>query len=197
MKKFLDFLSLKESQEFKKLAIYDFDGTLFKSPEQDEGIKRYESLTGKPWPFKGWWGKLETLLPPLVPQKPSGEWFHKNVVSSQRIDASDPSTTTIMMTGRHIGFKNRILEILENYNIKFDDTYFAGQPGSVGSSTFEIKSNNIRKLVQGQKFNILEIYEDRIDHVHDFENFSKKLIESNLIEKAFVHDVTNNRTIEV
>ena len=39
--------------------IYDFDGTLFHSPNKELGEQLYEKSTGKKWPFKGWWGRKD------------------------------------------------------------------------------------------------------------------------------------------
>ena len=39
-----------EMSEYKKLAIFDFDGTIFRSPiSSKENMDKYERATGIPW----------------------------------------------------------------------------------------------------------------------------------------------------
>ena len=189
MKTFLDYLCMKESTAEKRLVIYDFDGTLFHSPEEQNGKQMYYDITNKNWPFKGWWGRKETLSPPLVPQNPDSSWYVSNVVESQKSDSQDPNSTVILMTGRAIHLKNRVMEILENAGMHFHDTFFAGQPGTKGGNTFEIKSNNIKNLMNSD-YEVLEIWEDRPEHVHEFSKLGLKLKEENPnLKTVIIHDV--------
>ena len=135
-------------------------------------------------------------MPPLVPLKPEMDWYYNHVVENQRKDTADPNTTVVLMTGRHIGLKNRVMEIIDNANMVFDDTYFAGQSGTSGSNTFEIKANNIKKLLL-QGFSTIEIWEDREEHVREFANLCKELIANGIINKAIVHDVKTNESIQI
>lgn len=53
-----------EKQDIKSVHIYDFDGTLFLTPDRQEGEKIYFEKTGKSWAStkkKGWWNLAETL----------------------------------------------------------------------------------------------------------------------------------------
>jgi hypothetical protein len=81
------------------LDVFDFDGTLFHSPcDTPENRQKYERVTGIPWLIDkeasrrlskqhgkhismrhGWWGRGETLEPPLVPAPAPCEWFNKDV----------------------------------------------------------------------------------------------------------------------
>ena len=45
----------------KRLAVFDFDGTLFDSPEQEDGMRIWSQKTGQQYPHKGWWGRRESL----------------------------------------------------------------------------------------------------------------------------------------
>ena len=40
-------------------VIYDFDGTLFHSPDREKGEVAYLEATGELWPFDGWFGRIE------------------------------------------------------------------------------------------------------------------------------------------
>lgn len=191
---FEKFVTIKESEEIKKLVIYDFDGTLFKSPDDKEGKEIYEEETGEPWPFKGWWGRNESLLPPIVPQKPDPHWYIQNVVSNQKKDSEDPNAKVVLMTGRPFQIKNRVMEILDHAGIRFDNTFFAGQSGTKGSGTFEIKSNNIKMLLNND-FDLLEIWEDRPEHVEAFTDLGQQLKKINpRLQSVIIHDVPNGTT---
>jgi|LakMenEpi03Aug12_release.lakeMendotaPanAssembly.Ray.scaffolds.fasta_scaffold262589_2 hypothetical protein len=191
---FEKFVTIKESEEIKKLVIYDFDGTLFKSPDDKEGKEIYEEETGEPWPFKGWWGRNESLLPPIVPQKPDPHWYIQDVVSNQKKDSEDPNAKVVLMTGRPFQIKNRVMEILDHAGIRFDNTFFAGQSGTKGSGTFEIKSNNIKMLLNND-FDLLEIWEDRPEHVEAFTYLGSQLKKTNpRLQSVIIHDVPNGTT---
>ena len=196
MKTFRQFLNLKESEGSKRLVVYDFDGTLFNSPEQEDGSKRYYELTNKPWPFKGWWGRVESLMPPLVPENPDDSWYISNVAAAQKEDSADPNATVVLMTGRAIHLKPRVMDILDKGGLKFHDTFFAGQSGTKGSGTFEIKANNIRNLLNSD-YETLEIWEDRPEHVHEFGVLGKKIKEENPnLKRVIIHDVKRGNTEE-
>ena len=75
-------------------------------------------------------------------------------------------------------------------------TFIAGQSGTSGSNTFEIKANNIKKLLL-QGFSTIEIWEDREEHVREFANLCKELIANGIINKAIVHDVKTNESIQI
>ena len=71
-----------------ELHIYDFDGTLFRSPHQ-------------PAVWEGdWWSDPASLLPPCVPEKPGSEWWIASTVSSAKRSISDSDVFAVMMTGR-------------------------------------------------------------------------------------------------
>lgn len=195
MKTFMKFVEEKEDSN-KRLVIFDFDGTLFHSPEPEEGMEIYKRETGTPWPFKGWWSKIESLSPPVVPEKPDSSWYIEKVVNAQKESISDPNSTVILMTGRIIKLKDRVMEILRYNGMKFHDTFFAGQTGTVGTGTFDIKANNIRKLM-GDNYNLLEIWEDRPEHVEGFAILAKELKEKNpSLQSVIIHDVKRGTTEE-
>lgn len=95
-----------------KLHVYDFDGTLFRSP-----------LRPSWWPRgKAWWATDAALSPPLVPKRPSAEWWVSSVLSQAKRSISDPDTHTVLLTGRskHIFFR-RIKEIVQQMGLNFDE----------------------------------------------------------------------------
>lgn len=116
-----------------KLYVVDFDGTLFYSPEDSpENKKFYQDETGIPWhitkemaaqltrkykvvPFAsrtGWWGKRDTLLPPLVPDIIPHQMWNDEVVGELTEARHDDTIQAVIMTGRHVGLKQEVLRIL-------------------------------------------------------------------------------------
>lgn len=98
-----------------ELHIYDFDGTLFRSPEKPEG-----------WDNR-WWISSESLNPPCVPLDPSGEWWISKTVSAARASIANPDTYAVMITGRPVrsGFRYRVPELLKSVGLKFDEVYLS------------------------------------------------------------------------
>jgi hypothetical protein len=173
-----------------RIAIYDFDGTLFRSPDREEGSRIYQQATGQPWPYQGWWGRAETLMPPIVPEVPGAAWFIDHVVKQQRADSADPKTTTILMTGRPNKIRERVKQILDSHGLRFDQYFFRGQRNSVGNDTFEIKANYIQDLITPDTTTI-EIWEDRPEHVTEFWALAEKLKANHgNLAKIYIHDAT-------
>lgn len=118
----------------KKLTVWDFDGTLFFSPENTtENKELYEKETGIPWNIdkktseeltkklgyevpsrKGWWSKKETLEPPLVPDPTPKEMFNQEVCKKFLDSKKDPNNLSVILTGRPFFLKNQVLRILRD-----------------------------------------------------------------------------------
>jgi len=171
------------------MVIYDFDGTLFRSPEKEKGMQRYAEEIGKPYPHKGWWGRIESLMPPVVPHVPDLSWYVSKTIKQYHIDQACPKTNIILMTGRTNKFRSRIISLLENQNIRFSQMYFCNDHDSSGANTFEVKANRIKKLLN-PNIETLEIWEDRPDQIHQFNILTQELY-NNLthLVKILVHDV--------
>jgi hypothetical protein len=145
-----------------RIAIFDFDGTLFKSPERPSW-----------WPLQGFWGRLETLSPPFVPENPGSDWWASSVVSEAKQAISDAKTISVLLTGRPGKLGPRIKDILHSNGLRFDEYFFAGAGagGTLGS-----KLGIIEKLVdRTEDLKLVEMWDDRPEHVGPFEDHLKKL----------------------
>lgn len=200
---------------YRKLDIFDFDGTLFDSPEQTQrNMERYEKHTGVPWLIdkqlatqlsrklnkpitmrRGWWGRAETLEPPLVPCPAPPEWFKPAVCEALRQSMDDAQCRTLILTGRHQGLKNQVLRICadgnlfsitkkgENYRVTDDRVtfHFLGDNGPAASvkmvkpsGTFEWKIWIIEQYLDlHPTIEEIEIWEDRDEHVKSFSQLSE------------------------
>ena len=120
-----------------KLNVFDFDGTLFRSPTDcPKNREKFEKATGMPWIIdkelsrsltvkhnrfvpirRGWWGRAETLEHPLVPSPAPKEWFIDEAVQALEASKKDKNAITIIMTGRHQGLKHQVLRILHEGDV--------------------------------------------------------------------------------
>lgn len=177
-----------------RCVIYDFDGTIFNSPTREIGEATYFEATGKLFPFPGWWGRAESLSPPVVPENPGEEWLIQKTIEAYRQDSQDQDTKIVLMTGRPYKNRKRVISICDNYGLKFDSYHFRGQPGQIGRDTLEIKSNIIVNELISSHLRVLEIWEDRPEHVSGFFDFARKLKKQySHLEKIVIHDVLGEK----
>lgn len=158
--KFLKSAGLEEADAVQSLSsgpeilsIFDFDGTLFRSP-------------AKPALWKGgWWGKPESLNPPCVPQVPDSDWWISDVVGKAKEYQSNPRAITVMMTGRGAeAFSSRIDELLSGVGLNFDQVLL-----SDSYDTVAFKSGEIRKILeQTPSIKEVDIYDDRGSYIEQY-----------------------------
>jgi hypothetical protein len=181
-----------------RLVIYDFDGTLFNSPDREAGELSYLEATGNTLPFPGWWGRLESLSPPIVPEKPGEEWLIADTITAYREDFKDEETELVLMTGRPFKNRKRVIAICEHFDLIFHGHYFRGQPGQKGRDTLEIKSNFITEDLMHEGLTVLEIWEDRPEHTSAFFTLAKRWKSKfTHLERIVIHDVLQGTSIEV
>lgn len=154
-----------------RLAIFDFDGTLVNTPGPEEGKARYQQVTGQPWPHKGWWGRRETLTPPVFNNEE--EALKQEVVAEFHKAKADPNTQVVMMTGRHGGQEKEVRAILSKYGLEPDEHYYQGHKSLLGhplypktQDTWDYKNHVLKNiLVPRSGIKIIELWDDRVDHV--------------------------------
>jgi len=174
-----------------RLVIYDFDRTLFRSPDREEGSALYYEATGNFWPHQGWWGRIESLMPPVIPDPiPESLWIQE-VLDRHREDVKDENAFVVLMTGRPYKNRRRVREILDAQNILFHREYYRGMPGQKGRDTFDIKVNIMEQELFHDDLKSIEIFEDRPEHLSAFMNKAKrwKSLMNNHLEKIIVHGV--------
>ncbi len=139
-----------------ELHLYDFDGTLFRSPHL-EGIK-------------GWWVSDFSLSPPCVPLKPGPDWWNQKVVGEAKRSIADQNVWSIMVTGRREragGFRYRIPELLKGAGLNFDAVYL-----NPSDDTESFKKNVIADTLRRfPQIETVHIWEDRLNHLASFCKF--------------------------
>ena len=182
-----------------RTVIYDFDGTIFRSPEREDGENIYFEATGELLPFPGWWGRIESLTPPIVPSLPDENWYLSDTISCCKEDYSRQDTEVILMTGRHKHVIHRVFELCEIADLKFDRYFYKGLKGQKGTETFVVKRHYIQDFIIHPNLKILEIWEDRPEHVSNFANISKYW-KSNIykhLEQIIIHDVKTGKKLKI
>jgi len=98
-----------------ELHVYDFDGTLFRSPEQPVGWAKNNN----------WWGHQDSLGRPCVPDKPDGSWWVGSVVSKAKESTAQHDVVAVLATGRQDNSfaRWRVPELLGQVGLNFDQVY--------------------------------------------------------------------------
>ncbi len=111
----------------KTLAVFDFDRTLYNSPDAPKNYKG------------NWHIKKESL-----PEKPKESSWNLDIVNKAQELCEDPSVYCVMMTGR-IGniFKDRIERYFKTKGLKFARTYY----NEFGGDTAQYKMDSINDLL--------------------------------------------------
>ena len=135
-----------EGGGYNKLSVFDFDGTLFKSPL-------------KPKNYKGnWWSNKESLSHPHVPKRPDKQFWISETVEAARKEINDEKTFTMLLTGRvDIMFDERIRRLVKQQGLSFNYIKL----NSFGQDTGEFKLSQIRKVLRTfPKIKKIEMWED-------------------------------------
>lgn len=156
----------------KKISIFDFDGTLFASPEKPDW-----------WPMHGFWSEIQTLSPPYVPEYPTGNWWSAVNVPTARREIGRDDVYTVMMTGRLKIFEARIKDMLDSVGLKFDEYHFCP-----GGDTLKFKLSVLERLLKKfETVNFVEMWDDRPEHIVSFEEKLEHLgipkFKVNLVER--------------
>lgn len=190
-----------------KLKLMDFDSTLVFTPGPDTSIEGlparqfYENwiatTNSKKKPFTGWWGRTETISPPIF-----GCWCDEGYVPPEDLlntklfqivqdNRDDPECLSIMATGRHVKMRDprndkqhMVKTILDAYGLEFDFYHYCvgGQP------TLQFKCGLIETYLQDyNQIRNIEIWEDREQHYSKFWEMVKWLKKQGRIDEGFVH----------
>lgn len=151
-----------EKKKITKIAIYDFDGTLFATPLPEEGKPVWLAKTGAEWPHKGWWSKRESLDMKVF-DIPLIDEAHKSYLEY----ADKEDVLKIMMTGRITPLGEQVKDIIHTNGLKFDRYEFCD-----GHDTLTFKLKKLRELREEfpdvKEFVMLD---DREPHIAEFIEF--------------------------
>lgn len=165
-----------------KISVFDFDQTLFNSPQKPEGWKG------------GWWGKDHSLLPPFLPRdlKEARHLLNEKVVTEYLKSKACKNTHTVMMTGRHWGLHKHVMNIMhafdlcETVNVREDSDHYIFISGG---NTLEGKLARITELFKKfDQVDFIEMWEDRPEHIKVFREYDKILRKIRDFRGIVVHE---------
>lgn len=161
-------------QKITKLFLFDFDGTLFRTPDPVEGRAEYERLTGHSWPHPhGWMRWAESLLPPLRSQPgPALPHFHALLHQS--------GSLTALVTGRIPPTGNAVKEVLHHHLVYPEKYFFKDSP-------MEKESTPAYKVRIAQQ--LLKEYPD-VSHVKVFDDLDDVLTAMHKLAHNYQEKVT-------
>jgi len=135
-----------------RLCVFDFDGTLFRSPEEPAG-----------WPAElGCWDMSpESLSLPYVPLRPPSQWWVKLTLLDAHQAIRDPNAYTVLLTGRPDAvFHDRVHALLGQQGLGFDEVHL-----NPGVHTLPWKTYRIQWLLRHADFSEVHAWEDKMEHL--------------------------------
>ena len=186
-------------ETIKRIAIFDFDGTLIDTDTPESGKSLWQQAFGFEWQFRGWWGRPESLDSRIYFQKDTKlapglkeiglkrNIFDNNLIpktlAAYKEQSSRPDTMVLLLTGRHAGIGKLVTDILNSKGLEFDDYIY--KTGNLDTADFKIEV--LDKLVNNNpSLEEIEIWEDRDDHLPVFQDWASK---QKL--KVIVHHITD------
>ena len=149
-----------------QLFVFDFDGTLFDSPYPEPGKSAYKTATGREWPYKGWWGTAESLLPPVaVGPGPALAAFHAH---HDRTGAA-----TVVLTARNENTASGVHHVLGSYGVR-PDVILLKPVNSYYHSASEFKVDYLQQLLE--KFpavKVVRLWDDNEDNLEAYRKFAR------------------------
>lgn len=160
--------------EIKKLTIWDFDGTLVDTPLPEEGKKIYKQKTGKDWPHAGWWGQPLSLDTSIfdMPTVPS-------VIADYEKEKTNPSTMTVMLTGRMVKLGDLVRKILADKHLTFDEYHF-NRGGSTDTAKIKTMEDILRRV---NTIREIHMWDDREEHIPVFQAWGDNMVKQGVIDK--------------
>lgn len=174
-------LDRRSSRGVSALHVFDFDGTLVRTPGLDEGKALYRAATGNAWEG-GWWGRSGSLSPPVLPSPLPVSRVVRTVFSEfVEIALHSQSACAVIATGRLKKLRAEVHRVLcdaARAHVGDDcdvDTLLPSDllfthPGG-GRSTLQYKCALFRSLVSDDALSSLthlHIWEDRREHAEYF-----------------------------
>jgi hypothetical protein len=163
------------------LHVFDFDGTLVRTPGKEDGAIVLEAATGQVPRGGGWWGREESLGQIVLPTPLDRSRVISSVFDElEEISLRSHTAAAIVVTGRLSKLRPAVLRVLDEAAIAHtrDSTSFVlhdavfTHPG-LGLSTIEFKTALISKIIEEgpqalRKIQELHIWEDRVEHAELF-----------------------------
>lgn len=188
---------------FNTLHIYDFDGTLFNTPEPTHGHDEYQQKTGRPFPVGYWWDRHESLDANVfhISEGPAYQDFWKSTKKQQqqpqpqqedeedKEEDEQDKICTLMMTGRSFRLRASVLRIMNRHGMRPLFSIF--KPLNYRNSTLSYKQEALKQLIAlFPNVKRICLWEDRIEHAKQFRLMQLRNEVLGLSVQMTVHHVT-------
>lgn len=149
----------------KRLAVFDFDGTLINSPEKESGKLEWSEKKGQPYPYQGWWGRPESLDLEVFDIKP-----FPSVLSQLKKEQVTPNTYVMVLTSRMEKLRPQVEAVLNKNNIHVNKVEMKRAEGDKGIKL-------LRYVEQNPDLKVINVYEDRDTDIASYEAIRNQIPE--------------------
>jgi hypothetical protein len=128
------------------------------TPEPETGKKTYKKVTGKDWPYPGWWGRGESLDLNIfsIPVNP--------LVYSDYIEyLQDEDCYTFIATGRLKKIQKQVESVLKENDLRFHEIHC-----NPGMDTYVFKAKLFEEYIKRHSPDVFVMYDDRHEHLVKF-----------------------------
>ncbi|KAJ3294536.1 hypothetical protein HK104_003500 [Borealophlyctis nickersoniae] len=182
-----------------RLLIFDFDSTLFRSPQPNPRLW-HPDLAGMIIGQCNWFQDARTLCPPYLPEQPGLEWWDEETVEMARKGLERDDTICVLMTGRnHDIFSERIrqLALALDPPLKFDMFFFReGQDPyhpNHHPTTMDFKLAVLDRMLSSfTTLTHVEFFDDRVRHADAFRDQLSGLVTPGRLKSFDVHLVEHH-----
>jgi len=159
-----------------EIHLFDFDGTLFRTPLPPEG-----------WPDGDWWPNPASMKPPYVPDKPGSAWWIPEPVTALKAAIANPRAYTAVCTARMYPLRSRLNELLNGRGLRPDDLIL--NDSDFGAARY--KMQEMKYLTrQFPTANAIHFWEDNGDHLRQFHRYAEQKL-----HKAFVPHLVRSKRV--
>jgi len=168
----------KDLKKIKTLAVFDFDKTLFRSPDAPKGHKG------------NWHIKIDSLTSPIVSDIPKDNMWNMQIVNKAKEHIDRPDVYCIMLTGRIDNiFEDRVNQLLLQKELVFDIVRL----NEFGGDTVDFKVNTIKSLIDKMpNLDRLTMWDDDEEKIEKY-----KEIFSNKDYTFIIHTVDQEQTKKI
>jgi predicted GNAT family acetyltransferase len=164
----------------KRLAVFDFDGTLMNSPHPEVGKQEWSEKTGEKYPHIGWWSKPESLDLEIFNIKP-----FPGIYNQYQKEKSTPGTHVIILTSRIEELRPQVEEILKKNGVYVDRLDMKN-----GNDDLDKGQKVLNYLKEFPNVQEINVYEDRDVELEAY-NAIKNQIPENVVFNIYFADRGN------
>lgn len=149
----------------KRIHIFDFDGTIVDTLDEQKGKEVWKEKTGIDWPHIGWWSKPESLNMKIFDFKVIPH-IYKMYLESM----SMPDTMVVLVTGRLKKLEREVKIVCNDLNLSFDE-YKLNTGGPTDKFKMRVFEDYLKEYPHLEEMVIID---DRVDHLPIWREWAKE-----------------------